>query len=160
MIVTKLFGTVFIFSSGQSFTKRGFSVNKKVVDYNMEEKSLTSQRLLYDAIHNGNPKLTDFQIIPTLRKSCLLSHQQYKMELEKKAEEKQLSSTYLKCKMKHDKISNLKKQRVELEATIQSWMDGIIKEALLADDKKDPASTAKAAAFCCVLNQKNSCSFN
>ena len=57
MIVTKLFGTVFIFSSGQSFTKRGFSVNKNVVDYNMEEKSLTSQRLLYDAIHNGNPKL-------------------------------------------------------------------------------------------------------
>ena len=46
--------TVFIFSHGQSFTERGFSVNKEVVDYNMEEKSLTSQRLVYDAIHNGN----------------------------------------------------------------------------------------------------------
>ena len=56
--------------------------------------------------------------------------------------------------MKHDKISNVKKQRVELEATIQSLTDGIIKEALLADDKKDPASTVKAAAFCRALNQK------
>ena len=77
------------------------------------------------------------------------------MELEKKAEEKQQrSSTDLKCKMKHDEISNVKKQRVELEVTIQSLMDGIIKEALLADDKKDPASTAKAAAFYRALNQK------
>ena len=46
--------TVFIFSHGQSFTEREFSVNKEVVDYNLEEKSLTSQRLVYDAIHNGN----------------------------------------------------------------------------------------------------------
>ena len=146
--------TVFIFSHGQSFTERGFSVNKEVVDYNMEEKSLTSQRLVYDAIHDGNAKLTDFQITPALRKSCLLSHQQYEMELEKKAEEKQRSSADLKGKMKHDEISNVKKQRVKLEATIQSLTDGIIKEALLADDKKDLASTAKAAAFCCALNQK------
>ena len=76
------------------------------------------------------------------------------MELEKKAEEKQRISTDLKCKMKHDKISNVKKRRVEWEATIQSLTDGIIKEALLADDKKDPASTVKAAAFCRALNQK------
>ena len=95
-------------SHGQSFTERGFSVNKEVVDYNMEEKSLTSQRLVYDAIHDGNAKLTDFQITPALRKSCLLSHQQNKMELEKKAEEKQRSSTDLKRKMKHDEISNVK----------------------------------------------------
>ena len=92
----------------------------------MEEKSLTSQRLVYDAIRDGNAKLTDFQITPALRKGCLLSHQQQKMELEKKAEEKQCSSTDLECKMKHDEISNVKKQRVELEATIQSLTDGII----------------------------------
>ena len=116
--VWTVLNTVFIFSHGQSFTQRGFSVNKEVVNYNMEEKSLTSQRLVYDAIHNGNAKLTDFQITPALRKSCLLSHQQYKMELEKKAEEKQRSSTDLKRKMKHDEISDVKKQRVELEATI------------------------------------------
>ena len=56
--------TVFIFSHGQSFTERGFSVNKEVVDYNMEEKSLTSQRLVYDAIHDGNAKLTNVKSHP------------------------------------------------------------------------------------------------
>ena len=56
--------------------------------------------------------------------------------------------------MKHDEISNVKKQRVELEATVQSLTDGIIKEGLLADDKKDPASTAKTAALRRALNQK------
>ena len=119
----------------------------------MEEKSVTSQRLVYDAIHDGNATLTDFQITPALRKSYLLSHQPYKMKLEKKTEEKQHSSTDLKRKMKHGKISNVKKQRVELEATIQSLTDEIIKEALLADEKKVPALTWKAAAFCRALNQ-------
>ena len=54
--------------------------------------------------------------------------------------------------MKHGKISNVKKQRVELEATIQSLTDEIIKEALLADEKKVPALTRKVA-FCRALNQ-------
>ena len=49
------------------------------------------------------------------------------MELEKKVEEKPHSSTDLKHKMKHDKISNVKKQRVKLEATTQSLTDGMIK---------------------------------
>ena len=69
MILTKMFGLfarLYFFSHGQSFTVRGFSVNKEVVNYNMEEKSLTSQRLVYDAVHDGNAKLTDFQITPTL----------------------------------------------------------------------------------------------
>ena len=130
------------------------SVNKEVVDYNMEEKSMTSQRLVYDAVHDGKAKLTDFKITPALRKSCLLSHQHYKMELEKKTEQKQRSSTDLKRKMKHDETSNAKEQRVELEATIQPLTDGIIKEALIPDDKKDPASAVKAAAFCRALNKK------
>ena len=47
-------------------------MNKEIVDYNMEEKSLKSQRLVYDTINNGNAKLTDFQITPASRKSCLL----------------------------------------------------------------------------------------
>ena len=69
-----------------SFHMGKVSVNKEVVDYNMEEKSMTSQRLVYDAVHDGKAKLTDFKITPALRKSCLLSHQHYKMELEKKTE--------------------------------------------------------------------------
>ena len=60
---------VFILSHGQSFTERGFSINRGVIDRNMQEKSLTLQRLVYDAVHNGGSQLSDFQITPALRKA-------------------------------------------------------------------------------------------
>jgi len=73
----------FILSHGQSFTERGFSINQEVIDHNMLEKSFICQRLVYDVIHNGGSKLSDFQITPALRKNCLLSSEKYKLELEK-----------------------------------------------------------------------------
>ena len=120
----------------------------------MQEKSLTSQRLGYDGIHNGGSQLSDFQITPALTKSCLLSYQRYKWELEKNAEEKASNSADLKCKRKHDEIQKVKKQRMDLEATIKAFKDGIIKETLLVYDNQDLSLTAKAAVFCRTLKQK------
>ena len=37
-------------SHSHSFTERGFSINKEVVDDNMKGKSLISQQILYDTI--------------------------------------------------------------------------------------------------------------
>ena len=68
----------------------------------MQEKSLTSQRLVYDAIHNGRSWLSNFQITPVLRRSSLLSYQSYKLELEKNAELKVNNSTDLKHKIKRE----------------------------------------------------------
>ena len=39
---------IFILQHGQSFTERGFSVNKEITDVNMQEDALISQRLVYD----------------------------------------------------------------------------------------------------------------
>ena len=41
---------VFVFLHGQSFVERGFSVNKLTIDDNMQEKSIVSQRLVYDRL--------------------------------------------------------------------------------------------------------------
>ena len=62
-------------SHGQGFTERGFSVNKEVIDHN-KEKSITSQRCVYDGIqqHSSN-KVSNFLISAEMRKSCSLSHQ-------------------------------------------------------------------------------------
>ena len=95
---------VFILSHGQSFTERGFSIYRGVIDRNMSGKSLALQRLVYDAIHNGGSQLSDFQITPALRKSCLLFYQRYKLELEKNAEEKASNSADLKRRIRHDEI--------------------------------------------------------
>ena len=39
---------IFILQHGQSFTERGFSVNKEITDVNMQEDTLISQELVYD----------------------------------------------------------------------------------------------------------------
>ena len=39
-----------IISHGQSFTERGFSINKEINNCNMLEESLICQRIVYDAL--------------------------------------------------------------------------------------------------------------
>ena len=46
----EVFEVVCTLSHGQSFTERGFSVNKEVIDHSMKEKSITSQGSVYDGI--------------------------------------------------------------------------------------------------------------
>ena len=66
----EVFKVVCTLSHGQSFTERGFSVNKEVIDHNMKEKSITSQRTVYDDIqqHSSN-KVSDFPVSAETRKS-------------------------------------------------------------------------------------------
>lgn len=71
-------------SHSQSFIERGFSVNKELMDTNMKEESLVSQRLTYDKIMSEDWKISAFQISPKLRRSCMLASQRYKQDLEKK----------------------------------------------------------------------------
>ena len=40
---------IFIISHGQSYTERGFFINKEVNNCNMQEESLTCQKVVYDA---------------------------------------------------------------------------------------------------------------
>ena len=83
----EVFKDVCTLSHGQSFTERGFSVNKEVIDHNMKEKSINSHRNVYDGIQqNSSNKVSDFPILAEMRKSCSLSHQRYKDDLEKKQE--------------------------------------------------------------------------
>ena len=53
-----------------------------------------------------------------------------------------------------DEIDNIKKQKLSLEKTISALREGIINETLAADKNHDLSSTAKAAAFCKTLREK------
>ena len=63
---------VFILSHGQSNIERGFSVNKEVLDDNMTEKSIVSQRLVYDTLASSNVKVHEFEVSQELRKVVYL----------------------------------------------------------------------------------------
>ena len=61
---------IFVLSHDQSFTKRGFSINKEVFDDNMQEKSLISQTIVYDTIQSCyDGKVLDFQVADWHKKS-------------------------------------------------------------------------------------------
>ena len=103
---------ILVLSCGQSFTERGFSINKEVLDDNMQEKSLISQRIVYGTIqscHDG--KILDFQVTPELCKSCRLAHQKYKLELKNTKDSKKEDNFNLKRKLKQEEIQNVKKTK-------------------------------------------------
>ena len=62
---------VFVFSHGQSFGECGFSVNWLTYDDNMQEKSIVSQRLIYDHLKQECP-VSEFTISGDLHKNCWL----------------------------------------------------------------------------------------
>ena len=102
---------IFVLSYGQSLTERRFSINKEVLDGNMQAKSLTSQRIVYDTMQSCyDGKVLDFQVTPELRKSCRLAHQKYKLKLKNMKDSKKEENFNLKKKLKQEEIQNVKKK--------------------------------------------------
>ena len=58
--------------------ERDFSINKEIMDVNMQEDALISQRLVYDQLLQIEKEVWEFPITPELRKSCKLAHQEKK----------------------------------------------------------------------------------
>ena len=85
---------VFVLSHGQSFTERGFSINREVLDVNMQEKSLTSQRIVYDTLQDSDQKIHEINITQDLRKHCRLAYQKYKTEMERITNENKQTTNY------------------------------------------------------------------
>ena len=58
--------------------ERDFSINKEIMDVNMQEDALISQRLVYDQLLQIEKEVWEFPITPELRKSCKLAYQKKK----------------------------------------------------------------------------------
>ena len=59
---------VMILSHGQSSIERGFSLNKEILDNNLQEKLLISQRLIYDHFTSENIVRHEYVIPQALKK--------------------------------------------------------------------------------------------
>ena len=138
---------VFILSHGQSFVERGFSVNKELVDSNMKEKSLIAQRIIHDKIASEGGKISEFDISPDLRKSCMLASQHYKQDLKDQREQKISSEKSLKRKAKSDELENLKRRKADLQNTIKNLRNSFESETLKADKEQNVDGFTKAASF-------------
>ena len=144
---------IFVLSHDQNFTERGFSINKEVVDDNMKEKSLISQRIVYDTIHSCyDGKVLDFQVTPGLRKACRLAYRKYKSELENTITAKK-DNVNLKRKLTREVIQNVKKQKLNDEDTINAVRKSVNCETFAADQEQN-LRVSKAAAFIRMISEK------
>ena len=114
---------IFIISHGQSFTEIGFSINKEVNDCNMQEESLACERVVYGAFQDK--KIYETEIDQQLRKSCQLFYQKYKAVLKRLANEDKKAEKDMKRKLKLDEIETVKKQKLDIQSSIDALKEGI-----------------------------------
>ena len=145
---------VFVLSHGQSFTERSFSINREVLDVNMQEKSLTSQKIVYDTLQDSDQKIHEINITQDLRKHCRLAYQKCKTEMERITNENKQTEQIIKRKLKLDEIESVKKQKLNIESCIDNLKEGIINETLAVDQNQDLIATARAASFCRAMQEK------
>ena len=119
----------------------------------MKEKSLISQRIVYDTIHSCyDGKVLDFQVTPGLRKACRLTYRKYKSELENTITAKK-DNVNLKRKLKREVIQNVKKQKLNDEDTINAVRKSVNYQTFAADQEQN-LRVSKAAAFIRMISEK------
>ena len=71
-----------ILSHGQSSIERGFLINKKISDNNLQEKSLISQRLIYDHFASESIALHEYVYLKKKKTTttCKLANGRYKLK--------------------------------------------------------------------------------
>ena len=145
---------IFILQHGQSYTERGFSINKKISDVNMQEDALISQRLVYDYLMKNEKEIWDFPITPDLRKSCKLAYQKKRLHDQQTKEARVENEKSLKRKHMKDEIETVKRQKVALEQSVKTLRENLICEAIAGDGSQTHA--VKAASFAKTLVEKES----
>ena len=145
---------IFVLSHGQSQVERGFSVNKEILQDNLQEKYLISQRLIYDTIHSTEQKLHDFAISPALYRSCKSAYSNYKIALDKAKGGKEKNESSLKRKTQEDELQDAKRRKSIIVDAIDALRKGLILETRNADQKQDMSCVAKAAALCTGVEEK------
>ena len=111
---------IFIPTHGQSFTERGFSINKLTSDVNMGDDSLIAQRLIYDVMNNAGANAANFPITKGMKQSCKKARQRQMLALQSKNSDAQASEHELKRKSKEEDVKSIKRQKLDLEQTIET----------------------------------------
>ena len=146
---------IFTLSHRQSTIERDFSVNKEVLQDNLDEKSLISQRLVYDSLRSDSVlNVEEFVINQDIRRHCKLSSKRYKQDLEIKKQNSVSISRELKRKQKLEEIENFKRQKLSLTKTVNELRAAHEEELLKADGQQDMTCLAKAVSFLRTVKEK------
>ena len=144
---------IFVLSHGQSFTERSFSIENEVVDDNMKEKSLISQRIVYDTIQSCyDGKVTSYTRIA---KGLQIGTSKVQVRIRKyKSGKKKEDNVNRKRKLKQEEIQNVKKQKQNVEDAINALRKSVNCETLAADQEQNLTRVSKAAAIIRMISEK------
>ena len=141
-------------SHGQACIERGFSVNTEVLDPNMEELSLKSQRLVYDQILASEVKVHELKINKDLVKECKLAHRRYTEHLSARRDNKKAEENSLKRKSIDEEIVLVKRKKQEVEDTIRDLKKDADTLGYEAEKEENMTLLTKANAFRLAAKEK------
>ena len=73
---------IFVLSHSQAVAERGFNINDELLVESMKDKSLISQRMVYDYFSASNSDLHNYQVDKQLLLSCKGARMRYDSYLE------------------------------------------------------------------------------
>lgn len=152
----KVMKLVFILSHGQSYTERGFSVNKLTTDVNMESESLIAQRFIYDAMKNANADASTFPITNEMKQSCKKARMRSVAARENKKKDSVTEERNRKRTLKKEEVEGIKKKKLDVTETINTLKKSLYEEAILSAQRNGKEHATKAASFAKSLKEKES----
>ena len=111
--------SIFVLSHGQSAVERGFSINKELLVENLQEKSLVSQRMVYDHTNSNKINIHEYELPSDLLKSCKLSNRRYNAALEETKEQEKIGTVARKRKLIDEDIQVAEKKKDEVTKCIE-----------------------------------------
>ena len=111
--------SIFVLSHGQSAVERGFSINKELLVENLQEKSLVSQRMVYDHTNSNKINIHEYKLPSDLLKSCKLSNRRYNAALEETKEQEKIGTVARKRKLIDEDIQVAGKKKDEVTKCIE-----------------------------------------
>ena len=103
-VIWKVCSIIFVLSHGQSAVERGFSINKELLVENLQEKSLVSQRMVYDHTNSNKINIHEYELPSDLLKSCKLSNPRYNAALEETKKREKIGTVARKRKSINEDI--------------------------------------------------------
>ena len=123
---------VLCITHGQAAVERGFNINKEILICNLQGKSLIAQRVVHDAICATGKSYEELEITPSMMQAVKNSSRLYREDLDrKKKEDKTCSEQETKKRrieqLVKEKEEEMKRMKHELESTIVSYQNEIVK---------------------------------
>ena len=110
-------------SHRQAAVEKGFSVNKEVLNPNLQEMSLRAIALIYSSLSTEKNKLAEFHISEALLFSCNHASNRYRMHMIEKKTEKEDKVKGKKRRALEEELGSVKKKKRELESVAQRLID-------------------------------------